>query len=339
MLEKPDIPDEIIMACLQEEYDLAGTRLDFLPLGADINSSAYRVEARNGAVYFVKLRSGVFDEMTVAIPKLLSERGIHAIIPPLATRQGLLWANLESYKLIMYPFIDAQDGYRIRLSAANWQAFGAALRRIHATELPAQIAGRLRRETFSPQWREMFKSFLQKLGPENSADELSRRLAAFLKDHAHLCADLLDRTETLACSLRERTPDFVLCHADVHAGNVLVDAAGKLYIVDWDDPILAPRERDLMFIGNAQGFVGYTPAHEETLFYQGYGQIQVDGRALAYYRYERIIVDLALYCQQVFNEAGGRADREQGLKYLMSNFLPGNTLDLAYKANTTSRQA
>jgi spectinomycin phosphotransferase len=34
-----------------------------------------------------------------------------------------------------------------------------------------------------------------------------------------------------------------------HAGNVVVGADNELTIVDWDEPILAPKERDLMFIG------------------------------------------------------------------------------------------
>ncbi len=33
---------------------------------------------------------------------------------------------------------------------------------------------------------------------------------------------------------------------------MLIDANDALYIVDWDNPILAPKERDLMFIGGGQ---------------------------------------------------------------------------------------
>ena len=83
-----------------------------------------------------------------------------------------------------------------------------------------------------------------------------------------------------------------MCHSDIHAGNILIDANGALYIVDWDNPVLAPKERDLMFIGGGQEFAGHTAQEEETLFYRGYGQTQIDPIALAYYRYERIIQDI-----------------------------------------------
>jgi spectinomycin phosphotransferase len=129
-------------------------------------------------------------------------------------------------------------------------------------------------------------------------------------------------------------PEFIVCHSDLHAGNFLIGASGALYIVDWDDPIRAPKERDLMFVGG--GF--FSEAHtvqEETLFYQTYGQTQIDPIALAYYRYERIIVDIALYCEQIFLTHEGREDREQAFRYLTSNFLPNSVLAIAYQSDKT----
>jgi spectinomycin phosphotransferase len=92
-----------------------------------------------------------------------------------------------------------------------------------------------------------------------------------------------------------------------------------------------------MFIAGAQGFVGCTAQEEETLFYRGYGQTQINPSALAYYRYERIIEDIAAFCQFIFLTSAGGEDREQSLNYLMSNFLPGNTIEIAYKSDETMK--
>ena len=113
-----------------------------------------------------------------------------------------------------------------------------------------------------------------------------------------------------------------MCHSDIHAGNILIGADDAFYIVDWDNPILAPKERDLMFVGGGQGFTGHTPQEEETLFYRGYGETQIDPVALAYYRYERIIQDIAVYCEQLFLSDEGGEDRAQALRHFASNFLP-----------------
>jgi spectinomycin phosphotransferase len=74
MLEKPDIQDESIIACLQEEYGLLVVQVDFLPLGVDPNAAVYRVVADTGTPYFLKLRRGVFDETCVALPAFLVTR-------------------------------------------------------------------------------------------------------------------------------------------------------------------------------------------------------------------------------------------------------------------------
>ena len=80
------------------------------------------------------------------------------------------------------------------------------------------------------------------------------------------------------------------CHADIHAGNVFIDTHNKLYIVDWDTLIFAPKERDLMFIGG--GIEHWYKEEQSGLFYKGYGFVEINLPALFYYRYERIIDDI-----------------------------------------------
>ena len=70
MLEKPTLADEKIVACLQAEYGLAIDQVVFLPVGADLNTAIYRVVTTGGAPYFLKLRRGYFDEISVMLPKL-----------------------------------------------------------------------------------------------------------------------------------------------------------------------------------------------------------------------------------------------------------------------------
>jgi spectinomycin phosphotransferase len=104
---------------------------------------------------------------------------------------------------------------------------------------------------------------------------------------------------------------------------------GGFFIVDWDEPILAPKEQDLMYIGGGLLASGRTPQEEEDLFYQAYGQVQIDASALTYYRYERIIQDIAAYCEQLLLSDEGDADRARSLRALKSNFLPGGTIAMA----------
>lgn len=237
--------------------------------------------------------------------------------------------------MILYPFIEGRDGYEVDLSDRHWGEFGTALKRIHTAVVPPALISRIQQETYSPQWCEIVKTFLARVEDDTFDDPVAIKLAVFLKAKRDEILDLVGRAERLAQALQARSPEFVLCHSDIHAGNILIDANDTFYIVDWDNPILAPKERDLMFIGGGQGFGGHTAQEEETVFYRGYGQTQIDPIALAYYRYERIIQDIAVECEQIFLTTDGGEDREQSLRYLTSNFLPNNTIEIAYKSDKT----
>jgi spectinomycin phosphotransferase len=339
MLEKPDLQEERLISCLQDNYELPVLRVVFLPLGADRNTAVYRVIADDETPYFLKLRSGVFDETSVTLPKFLSDQGIEQIIAPLTTKTGQLWIGLDIFKVILYPFVEGRNGYEVGMSDRHWGEFGSALKRVHTTEVPPALMGRIRQETYSPQWREIVKTFLRRVRDDVFDDPVAVELAAFLDAKRDEILDLVRRAGQLARALQAQSPEFVLCHSDVHAGNVLIDASDAFYIVDWDDPILAPKERDLMFIGGGQGFVGHTAREEETLFYRGYGQTEIDPIALAYYRYERIVEDIAVYCEQLLLTSEGGEDREQSLRYLTSNFLPNSTIEIAYGSDMTMGDA
>lgn len=341
MLEKPAVPDETIAALLAAEFGLEQPRLAFLPIGADPHSAVYRADAAGGQAYFLKLRTGNFDEALTAVPRFLHGLGIREVIPPLLTRSGGEWAALGDFRLILYPFIAGQDGSEVELTREQWLAFGAALRRMHDTQLPPALERLLARESYSPRWRGALQNYMAQAAAGGFDDPTAAQQAAFLLAHRHEVEHLLARAGELAAALRANPPALALCHSDIHAWNVIVSAQqaenehSGLYIVDWDNPILAPKERDLMFIGAGLNPGWDTPRAQE-LFYQGYapgeGQAAVNRAALAYYRFERIVEDLAVECEQVFSGAGSAEDREQAFEFLMSNFQPGGTLEAALRA-------
>ncbi len=141
---------------------------------------------------------------------------------------------------------------------------------------------------------------------------------------------LVARAEALAMALQARSLELVLCHSDIHPGNLLLGANDALYIVDWDNPLFAPKERDLCLVG---GCSAWSSARDEALFYQGYGEAEVDRMALAYYRYERIVQDIAAFCQELLLTEEGGEDREQGFRYFTSSFLPDHEVELAMQAD------
>ena len=131
---------------------------------------------------------------------------------------------------------------------------------------------------------------------------------------------LVERAEDLREKLQNHTPKFVLCHSDIHAGNLLMDGGNMIYLVDWDEPIMAPKERDLMFIGGGVGNVWNKPL-EEKLFYTGYGKTEIDSTVLAYYRHERIVEDIAVYSKEILLSTVGGNDRSEMYSHFLAMFL------------------
>jgi spectinomycin phosphotransferase len=220
----------------------------------------------------------------------------------------------------------------VGLSDRQWGDLGSALKNIHATVLPPELARLIRLETYTPRWRESLKTSMERIEQDTYEDPIAVQVADFMKAKSSIVLDLIRQTERLAAEVQARTLEPVLCHSDIHAGNVFIAENNALFIVDWDDPIVAPKERDLMYIGG--GLMGgwRAPQEEEALFYQGYGPAQIDPAAMAYYRFERIIEDLAIYCEQLLMSSEGGDDREQSLRYLMSSFLPDQTIEIAYRS-------
>lgn len=329
MLERPDLSEARIVACLQDAYGLAGAQVTFLPLGADASAAVYRADAADGGAYFLKLRRGNFDEIAVALPRFLRDQGIRQVIAPLPARDGRLWADLAPFRAILYPFVAGRNGYEADLTDEHWLMLGAALKAVHALAVPPALARRIPRESYSPRWREAVRAFQAQVEAEVFTDPVAARVAALLRAQRPAIDGLVARAEARAQALRACAPAAVLCHSDVHAGNVLLADEGSLYIVDWDSPIRAPKERDLMYAGGGQFGGRRSPGEEERLFYRGYGAAEVDRRGLAYYRYERIIEDIAAFCEQLLLSTGGGDDRQQSLQYLAANFLPGGTIAIA----------
>ena len=335
MLEKPNIADETIVACLHDEYRLQIASIEFLPLGADRHTAVYRVNANDGTPYFIKLRSGDFDPMSIIVPKYLHDQGIAQIIPPHATHSQTLWADLGDFKLTVSPYNEGRDGYTVTLTDQHWVDLGRVLKQIHTAALPAAITDHLKRETFSDHWYEAVRTFQQSAAETPYPDPVSAQLAAFLIAHKATINNLVNRAEYLAGFLQARPGEFVLCHADIHAANVLIDSDDQLYVVDWDTLILAPKARDLMYVGGGQFVNQRTPDEEAHLFYQGYGPTQADPVGLAYYRYMRIIEDIAVYCEEILLTDGDGEDRANGLRQLTRQFEPGNVVEIAFRSETS----
>lgn len=332
MTEKQSLSPQYIIDCLNTNYGIAVNTLKFLPLGADMNASVYKAETRDGLSYFVKLKYGHYDDISVAILALLQASGIQQIIPPIKTINGELTQRINGFTLVVYPFVDGRNGFCDNLTDNQWVALGKVLRQVHEFETPPSIKERIRKEIYSSKWREAARSLDTHINGNLAGDETALKLQAFMKEHRAVIHRLVNRAECLSRMIQKQSPQFMLCHSDIHGGNVLIDGKGAIYIVDWDEPIMAPKERDLMFIGGGVANTWNNPCEVE-FFYKGYGKTKIDKTILAYYRHERIVVDIVEYAQALLLTTAGGEDRLEMYKQFLGMFETNGVVDIAFKTD------
>jgi len=326
MRKPPGIAEEQLRACLQDQYDLYPVTLEFLPRGLDYNAGVYRVVSEQGAAYLLKVTSRPLYEPRCLVPRYLNEQGITSVVAPIPTRSGALWTQLEEWTVIVYPFIDG-DTSLTGMTNEQWKEVGTIFKRIHQVMLPPFGFESLRKETFDPteytRWVRTFED--QHLHSRHDGSGSSRALRADWVAHQSTIHTAVASLEKLAEVLQRRAGPYVISHADLHAANLLRDHAGHVFVIDWDEVMLAPKERDFIFVREPQA----------AAFWEGYGQREIDWVALTYYLWERVVQDLIVCAQDVcFRDDLGeetRADIAQLFHEILAE--DQSTIDAAYEAS------
>jgi spectinomycin phosphotransferase len=328
MRERPPLPDQALAAALAAGWGVAAAAVEFLPVGDDGRAWSYRVVAGDGTRRFLKVRRGAVDPAPVLVPMFLRDQGLEQVVAAVPAAEGDPWRPLDGFTLLVYPWVDGVPAMGLGLTDRQWVAHGRFVAALHRTGLPADLAARVARESFVPWGAGPVRALGARLDRDAEGDPLGRRLAGLWRAHRDQIAVAVDRAERLGRVVAASRPRLVLCHADLHSANLLVDRDGRLAVVDWDGLLLAPRERDLMFV--ADDTIG---GREQAWFFEGYGGAALDRPALAYYRWEWVVQELADYGGRVVDERLGEATRREAVAEFQGLFGPGDVVEAARRAD------
>jgi len=296
-----------LRAWVREDFDVDLTAIEAVGHGADEAAELWRGVSVDGSSYAVKL-SGGGTAAGMVVSAYLAEHGVPGVVGPVPARSGRLWSEREGRRLSVVPWVSDDRALGGGMSPGHWASYGALLAKVHATAVTDALAKLLPREDHT---HERVASNIRALdsrlhisvdeptGAGVPADYLARALAQEWCAAAGLVSTLLEQADGLGRELRTRHTPSVVCHGDSHLGNVLIGADGRVWLIDWDDAVLAPPERDLMFvIGGVLAFAPVSP-EEQSWFFDGYGAAEIDPVRLAYYRCTRALEDLAYPAAQV----------------------------------------
>lgn len=251
MRHEPPIDRAGLVGRVRDAYGMPVRDLTFIPVGFE--GACYVLRRAGGKRFFLKvwpdLRPGdalaTRRHAALALARALRDRGVYARVPyPIPTRDGALWADLSGIPFAVFPFLSGRmPPYPMPLALR--QRLARAMARLHRAT-PALEDVLPPRETFAiPGEADLARllAAVERIGSETRPGlRALRRLvlprqADILAQHARL--------RRLQAVVRGLDGPFVLCHTDLTGNNLFVDARGRLTILDWDWPALAPPEHDL----------------------------------------------------------------------------------------------
>ncbi|MCP3783831.1 aminoglycoside phosphotransferase family protein [Micromonospora sp. A3M-1-15] len=307
MIDKPDVDERLLAAEVAAAWSVDVSDLAFMPVGLDGHAWAYRVDTSDGGRYFLKMRRGDFTRAAVLLPGFLRAQGLRQVVAPTDLPDGGTSRRFGDYRLLLYPFHDGGSLWGRGLTDRQWIEYGEFLGRLHGVTPSADLAAVLPVETY----RSSAGERLRTLGGQAAASEA---LGAFWDRYGAALHRLAETVDDLASRVTQG--QHVICHADIHPGNLIADGDGPLHVVDWDAPILAPRERDLMFIYSRDFGDHPINAHRAELFRRGYGPLEPDRTMLSYYRGERHLDDIAVFLRSILDPEASAESRANDLYWL-----------------------
>ena len=229
MLDDPGFDEDELAAALRSVWGVAASTFTFVP-GYDMRAATY-VVGTDGERLFLKVHLGTPPDAPLVVPSALLEAGVPNVLAPIPTvTSGLSYGMGAGRNLVLYPFIAGRNAMVAGMNADQWRTFGSTLRAVHDSKIVDRFAGRLPVETFGLASAATVRHALDRAHRAVGESNAAERLAAFLRDQTEQIGAIMERAEALGAHLATRRFEPVLCHADIHAANILVAEDGRIFL-------------------------------------------------------------------------------------------------------------
>ncbi len=276
MINEPDIDKDNLKSLLEEKYGLKVSHLVFQPKGEV--SWSYIVHCEDATKYFFKIHKtqGLSLSRLELLYNLHSESGIQNISYPLKTKAGELEIKVNGSQSVLFNYIDGKTSGEQDLSQKDLENLGELLGKIHHSK--ESIGEFTIKEEFKSPFKEGINKIYENINTLEDLNEVQQETRNIYLDYKAIFLNELNELENTAKDLTSQDIEFVNCHGEPSPDNIMISESGKIYLIDWDAPIFAPKEKDLMF---------FTDRLEPVM--SGYGtiskDIQLNQDALKYYRH------------------------------------------------------
>ncbi|HEX2865047.1 MAG TPA: aminoglycoside phosphotransferase family protein [Deinococcales bacterium] len=322
MRVEPPLDRAALLASLLGTHGLALDALAFIPQGM---AAAYRAQGPSGT-FFVKVFPGTPTgrELAARLPaetgllRALRERGVLGNVPEVVPAlDGAPTARFGTLPLVVQRFIpgrtlNAEIGPQLPRLAETLGRLHAGTPRLAGLPLPFPP------EDLAFPWEGQLLADLAGLdaiGPGGGFGP--NGLKALLGPRRPELLVVLARARELRGRALRAGGTPVVCHTDAHGWNLILDPAGKLWLIDWETARLAPPEHDLWAFGARLPEV--LPAYAAA---RGAPAVPNADR-LGFYLYRRHLEDIAAWVAQLLRDPVGDEQHAADLEMLERHGLGG----------------
>ena len=326
MLTKPtDLADPEVGAALRTGWGFRAKSLKYLAVGggshhwlATDGCGEQRFLAVTDLPVFVRNQADTTDALFARLRAALltalalrEQAGLEFVIAPIRRDDDEPMSRFsERYSLTVYRYLRGthagEDGqYR---QASDRRAVLDLLVRLHQVRADEALA-----DNFVLPHREKLQRALDDSGRTWDGGPYAERARQLLRTHAVDLEKLTAAYDVLAARLATRPERAVVTHGEPHAGNVMLTPDGPV-LIDWDTVRLAPPERDLWTLAEADEslLARYCAATGRTL----------DQDALSFYRLWFDLAEIGEYLG-LFHEAHEQsADAAESWRNLHNHLRP-----------------
>ncbi len=246
MLIESNIDRSLLKDVIQEKFGIRVVNFTLVPRWEA--ARGYMIESSNHKSFFLKIYwdDKIPDSAFRFADDLFARAGIVNIAHPIPTSHGQMRIHIRGFQIALFDWISGKTAQEHKLTDTQLERLGALLAKIHQSK---RIIGEYSvKENFANPFKDRFLAIFDSMSKITSGStEFRTKLKLFLETHRQKFMRELETLEKLQRKARTMNLEFVNCHGEPSPGNVLSSDNGDIHLLDWDDPIFAPKEKDLLF--------------------------------------------------------------------------------------------
>jgi len=231
---------------IHEEFGISITSMT-LVLKVKV-ARGYLIEGLDHERFFLKIytNDNLPDSAFRFAHDLFYKVGIANVVHPVTAKSGQLQIRTGESNIALFRLIAGKTAEESRFNHSQLEKLGELLAKIHQSK---KVVGEYSvKENFEISFEDKFLAVFREMGRLNDVStEYQRKIRFFLEPHRKKFMQELARLKELQREVRKMDLEFVNCHGEPSPGNVLSSDNNEVYLLDWDEPIFAPKERDLLF--------------------------------------------------------------------------------------------